>query len=286
MSRLHRTIAALTIAALAFAALAVLAGGPAHAADVHGDDGADRYVGTGGLILPASVPAVTRVTVASCRDCAWRLTTPCIEPALGTPFSDQPGCTSVTRGCPGGELLRAWFRGNGSDWRPIGLVCLGPGGPLTVDGVSEAVRDRVERAVPPLRPSAQPPAGVLAQLPVVFVSGQPGGAQEWEMSLPAARVDVRATPRWVWSFGDGGRLSTADPGRRYPVGGIGHVYRAAGVRAVEVTTEWSATFTVAGLGPFPVDEPVRQSAALEIVVGEGRAVLTPPPRHGSAGMAQ
>lgn len=38
-------------------------------------------------------------------------------------------------------------------------------------------------------------------------------------------------------------------------------------------TTWAATFTVDGLGPFPVVEPVRQQAALRLAVGEGRAVL-------------
>lgn len=270
----------------AITVLVALAGAPAHGADVHGDDGADRYVGTGGLILPGSVPDGTRRTVATCGDCAWRLTTPCVESTLGTPFSGQPGCTSVTRGCPHGELLRAWFRGPDSAWRAIGLVCLGPGGPLTVRDVSRAVRDRVERSVPALRPAAQPPAGVLAQLPVVFVSGQPGGVQRWAMSVAGAEVEISASPRWLWAFGDGARVTTDDPGQRHPVGGVSHVYRAAGARAVEVTCEWSATFTVSGLGPFPVREPVRQTDTVGVVVGEGRAVLTPPPREGSPGMAQ
>lgn len=267
-------------------ALVALSGAPALAADVHGDDGADRYVGTGGLILPGSVPDGTRRTVASCDGCEWRLSAPCVEPALGTPFGGQPACTSVTRGCPHGELLRTWFRGPGSGWRDLGLICLGAGGPVTVSDVSQQVRDRVEESVPGLRPAAQPSTGVLAQLPVVFVSGQPGGAQSWEMSVAALRVELTATPRWVWSFGDGARLATEDPGRPHPVGGVSHAYRTPGARSVEVTAEWSASFTVAGLGPFPVREPVRQAAALALVVGEGRAVLTPPPWNRSPGMAE
>ena len=269
-----------------FAALVLLSAGPARAADVQGDDAADRYVGTGGLILPGSIPDETRQTVASCAGCAWRLTTPCVEPGLGTPFNGQSGCGSVTRGCPRGELLRAWFRGEGQEWRAIGLVCLGPGGPLTVRDVSDTVRDRVEQSVPALRPSAQPSTGVLAQLPVVFVSGQPGGAQHWVMSVAGVGVALTASPRWVWTFGDGARLATADPGSRHPIGGVGHVYRSAGARLVEVTSEWSATFTVAGLGPFPVAEPVRQAATIGVLVGEGRAVLTPPPWNGTPGMTQ
>lgn len=268
------------------AVLVALSGAPAHAADVHGDDGADRYVGTGGLILPGSVPDETRHRVASCGDCGWRLTTPCVEPSLGTPFSGQAACVSVTRGCPHGELLRAWFHGPETGWQAIGLVCLGPGGPVTVSDVSQRVLDRVEQSVPPLRPSAQPSSGVLAQLPVVFVTGQPAGAQRWAMAVSGVRVELTASPRWVWSFGDGARLGTEDPGQRHPVGGVSHTYRASGTRTVDVTAEWSASFTAAGLGPFPVEEPVRQTATLGLVVGEGRAVLTPPPWNRSPGMAE
>jgi len=286
MHRLGGIATARIIAAALVATLVVLSGGSAHAADVHGDDGGDRYVGTGGLILPGSVPEGTRRTVAACADCAWRLTTPCAEPTLGTPFSGQEACVSVTRGCPHGELVRAWFRGPGSGWGAIGLVCLGPGGPLTVRDVAQRVRDRVEQSVPALRPSAQPSTGVLAQLPVVFASGQPGGAQRWTMPLAGAQVELTASPRWAWSFGDGARLATDDPGHPHPVAGVSHAYRAPGTRAVDVTAQWSATFTVAGMGPFPVDEPVRQTATLEVVVGEGRAVLTPPPQDRSPDVAE
>ena len=278
---------AIAWAAIALGPLVVLTGmAAAWAADVEGDDGADRYVGTGGLILPASVPEPTRRSVAECPDCAWRLSTPCLEPGLGTPFTGQRTCTSVVRGCPHGQLLRTWFRGHGTGWQDLGLVCLGPAGPVTVASVAGAVGERVEQDVPPLRPTAEPARGVIAQLPVLFQSGQPGGAQRWPMSVLGARVEVTATPRWQWSFGDGGRTDTAEPGRRYPVGGIAHAYRSEGVRSVVVRTAWSATFTVEGLGPFPVEEPVRQEATLVITVGEGRAVLTPPARVAEPGVAE
>ena len=84
-----------------------------------------------------------------------------------------------------------------------------------------------------------------------------------------------ARPTWVWRFGDGTSTRTGDPGGRFPRSGVAHAYRAAGRYAVHVRTEWSASFTVDGLGPFPVIEPVSQEQHVSIEVGEGRALLRP-----------
>lgn len=255
-------------------------------ADVHGDDEADRYVGSGGLILPPSFPEPTRRTVAGCPDCSWRMTTPCLEADLGTPFPGQAACATVTRGCPGGHLLRVWFRGRGAPWEAIGLACIGPAGPVTVASAAAEVRDEVARAVPPLRPSAQPAAGAVTQLPVVFGTGQRPGVHRWDMAVPGAVLVVQAVPRWSWAFGDGAALRTADAGGAYPHLGVTHAYGRGGRHEVTVTAEWTASFTAAGLGPFPVAGTIRQEGRLDVPVGEGRAVLVPPSLHGGAPMAQ
>ena len=58
--------AARLLAAVVVGCVVAAGGGAAQAADVHGDDETDAYVGTGGLILPAGVDAATRTIVASC----------------------------------------------------------------------------------------------------------------------------------------------------------------------------------------------------------------------------
>jgi hypothetical protein len=88
-------------------------------------------------------------------------------------------------------------------------------------------------------------------------------------------VSVVATAMWQWRFGDGATLETLDPGGRYPHLGVAHAYRRAGAFRAECTTTWSATFSVDGLGPFPVSGPVVQHEARWLSVGEGRALLTP-----------
>jgi hypothetical protein len=151
--------------------------------DVRGDDDRDAYVGTGGLILPASVDPDTRRVVASCAGCRWRLATPCEIPASGTAFDGQPTCLSVVRGCPGGHLLRSWFQGDGQPWRDLGLVCIPPGGPVTVADVGRELRGGFERGIPVLRPGFQPTQGILTQIPVVLDSGQPAGPRTWRLDL-------------------------------------------------------------------------------------------------------
>lgn len=247
---------------------------PTRAADIYGDDQADRYVGTGGLVLPGTVGSATRAEVAGCPGCQWRLSSPCLMSDSGNPFSGTPTCLSVVRGCPDvAQLLRAWFRPPSGPWREIGLVCIDEDGPVTVETLGIRVRDRLERAVPRQRPAYQPARGVVTQLPVVFDSGQSGGALRETFDLTGEQVLLEAVPSWRWEFGDGAALVTDDPGGGYPNMAVAHVYRATGDYRVSVETRWTAQFTVDGLGPFPVADPVRQTATLRVSIGEGRAVL-------------
>ncbi len=129
--------------------------------------------------------------------------------------------------------------------------------------------------MPDQAPVFQPSVNAVTQIPVVFSSGQPGGIRESEFAVVGIAVRLRAQPTWTWEFGDGSLVRTQDPGGSYPSIGVTHAYRTSGRFAVVVTTEWSATFTVAGLGPFPVTEPVSQQRRVAVVVGEGRALLRP-----------
>ncbi len=246
-------------------------------ADVHGEDEKDRYVGTGGLLLPGSIGRDTRGEVAGCEGCQWRLTTPCVESSAGVAFPGQAVCQSVVRGCPqGGEQLRTWFRPPGEPWREIGLICLADGGPITIRQVRKHATDRFIADLPRVRLATDPPRGVLAQIPVVFASGQHAGPLERQYTLFGQSVTVTAHPRWRWDFGDGSALATVDPGGSYPDTAVAHAYRRAGPQPVRLTTTWSASFEVGDLGPFPVVEPIEQHGAIDLMVGEGRAVLAVP----------
>lgn len=244
------------------------------AADVYADDQSDRYVGTGGLVLPRSVDHGTREHVAGCLSCEWRLAAPCVVSTAGVPFPGQSVCQSVVRGCPAtGELLRAWIRQPSQPWREIGLVCVGEGGPVTVSDLGRRAREQFVRDLPDLLAGFQPGRGVLAQVPVIFSSGQAGEPVSGVYSLLGETVTVSGTPAWTWQFGDGAALSTTDPGGPYPHAAVSHAYRRAGSFGVSVVTRWEATFTVGDLGPYPVAGSIDQDDRVVVAVGEGRAVL-------------
>lgn len=265
---------ALACVAAALIVSIVGAAGPARAVDVVGDDGADRYTGSGGLILPASIAQDTRQSVAQCRECRWRLVAPCIHrPDEGA----QVACMAMVSGCPAGETrLRAWLsRDGGSSWIDVGLVCLGADGPVTVQAVDVALHDAFVRSLPAGSISVQPPTGVLPYLPVVLDSGQPASIGPSSHHILGRAVVLSPRPRWHWTFGDGAELDTALPGSHYPDLQVAHTYRRGGPMEISVTTTWTADFLVDGLGPFAVSEPVHQRFTTIIEVGQARATLVP-----------
>ncbi|MEY4137438.1 MAG: hypothetical protein RL205_1566 [Actinomycetota bacterium] len=240
---------------------------PAHAVEVGA--GADRYSGSGGLLLPGTVDSGTRHQAAECAGCRWRLSDPCA--------ADGGPCLAITRGCAQlASLLRIRLSSDGgSTWSDRGLVCIPPAGPITVADVAAGVRGEFERLVPELRPRLEPSAGVVTRIPVNFISGQPRGLPPSSHVILGQNVELRPAVRWSWDFGDGAEIGSSEPGEPYPAGTIRHAYRRAGVQVARVRAHWSGTFQVDGLGPFPVTGSIEQSAAMEVAVGEGRAVLVP-----------
>lgn len=247
----------------------------ARAVDVHGDDGADRFTGSGGIVLPGGGSNESRRAAAECRGCHWRMSDPC---AHTTNPGEEAACLTIPGTCaaPDSQLLRGFLsRDGGANWEYLGMYCIGSAGPVQIADVGGRLRAIFERAVPPQRMSVQPPVGALPHLPVLFDSGQPA-------SLPGSRhvvlgVEVTLRPRahWHWEFGDGAVLDTTVPGSRYPSASVSHIYRASEVNRVHLVTTWTADFLVDDLGPFDVPEPVHQSAELGVPVGQGRAVLVP-----------
>lgn len=243
---------------------------PAAAVDVIVEE--DRYVGSHAVIVPASVDEDTRSRLSRCDGCSWRFTAPCIV----DPDDPRSPCGSVVRGCPAGrELLRVWFAENGQPWGERGLVCIQGSDIVPVAKLGTEARQRFERRVPGPSPSCEPPTGAVTQIPVVCTSGQTRERPRWDESLLGVDVQIEAAPTWIWEFEPGSRLTTSVPGGTYPDVSVSHTYRTAGPRTIMVTTEWRGSFTADGLGPFPLP-PIRHTAALDVVIGQARAVLTRP----------
>jgi hypothetical protein len=243
-------------------------------ASVEADDRGDAYVGTGGLILPPGVDQSIRWSVAACRDCVWRVTSPCSDSSLGNAFDEQPTCRGMSRGCPDGSMKQVWFRPVSGVWRDLGFMCLRDK-PTTVADVAQQIRGRLVHHLPALAPAHLPERGIVTQIPVILSAGQPEGPLSFAWNVMGEPVRVSAMPRWRWSFPDGTFLNVDESGRLAPTGGIDHVFRRPGTMLVTCATTWLGEFTVAGLGPFPVGEPIHQTASVQLAVGEGRALLAP-----------
>lgn len=246
----------------------------ASAVEVGGDDLGDRFVGTGGLLVPGEVDPGTRRQIATCVDCLWRLSWPCVNLVdYGVPIR----CLDYLRVCPSGqELLRLFFSENGGrTWRNLGLMCIDSEGPTTVESLGREMRAGFERAVPASGLRHQPARGVLPYLPVIFDSMQPQGIAASTHQLNGLSVTLRPSAQWTWDFGDGASLHTLTSGSRYPDMEVSHTFTRGGTYLVRVTTVWRASFTVDDLGPFPVREPITQESSVRIQVGQARAVLIP-----------
>ena len=242
--------------------------------EVVGDDDADAFVGTGGVLLPAGVDERTRRQVADCPGCRWRLTSPCVDTELGNAFDGQRSCQAAPTNCPDGTLRRAWHDPGSGTWRNLGLVCITER-VHTVQSMGREARALLRQGVPPVDVLSLPAAGAVTQMPTFFSCRQTSAPIVLVRDLGGYQVRLEARPTWTWSFGDGVERVVHEAGALRAGTDIAHTYRRPGRWEVVCRTAWDAEFTVDGVGPFPVAEPVRQVARKELEVGEGWALLTP-----------
>lgn len=258
---------------LTLSLLLSVAGG-AQAASVVGDDGQDRYVESGSLILPGSAGDATRQQVAHCPDCRWRFQDPC--PARFA--NESQVCAFTPMPCAPEEtlLLLVLSTDGGVMWEGRGMVCVGQDGPIPVAAVEREVRDRVEQGLPPIALRHQPARGIVPRLPVTLHSGQ-NIPPFFDMQVLGMQVRITPSVRWQWGFSDGTIMDTDQPGSTYPDLAVSHTFRRPGKYQITCTATWQASYLVDGLGPFPV-APIQQEAVRTVRVHDGRASLVAPPR--------
>lgn len=257
---------------------AALAADPCTGADceVVPDPDEAEYVGTGGLLLPGNSftgSGDDRTAAATCEGCRWALLPMC----RGEGRAGGVECGPAASSCPPGQFRRIvmLLQPGAATWEVIGLVCLTPSGPVTVQDVSDRLHDLVVEDVPPLDPSVQPRGGTLVHLPAIFASGQPARLGTRSFSLVGFDIVLRGEATWTWQFGDGSSFVTSDPGGGWPNDSVSHVYERSGDFAPSVSTEWQAWFTVDGMGPFAVngDPVIQNSGPLTLPVYQARAEL-------------
>ena len=172
--------------------------------DVVADPDGAEYVGTGGLLLPPDSftgSSDDRSTAATCDGCRWALLPMC-RTGDGAGVNCGPAATS----CPPGEFRRIvlLLRPDATDWEEIGLVCLAPTDPLTIEDVGAELSDVVVEEVPELEPVTSNRAAERwssCQRSSRLDSRQVLGRREF--SLVGFDIVLQGRANWTWDFGDG-----------------------------------------------------------------------------------
>ncbi|MEI6620700.1 MAG: hypothetical protein WCP28_02170 [Actinomycetes bacterium] len=269
MSRTGR-LALITVAATVGLFASWLLAAPPVMADAGWSSTGGHWQGTGALIVPGGQvvgEADAGGTASGCSGCSWHV----------TDCADSTVVCGGPPGCPEADILQVWFSaGLGVSFRLEQVSCAVAGqAAMSLEQMGTLVKAQVQALAPELNPTYQPRSGPLTQLPTLFDSGQPRSLERVD-NIAGYPVRLRATPRWTWLWGDGGRTETADPGGEWPDESVAHTYRNEGVVRVVVQCVWSAQFWIGAAGPYRVSgDGVEQSAARRLTVRQARAALVP-----------
>jgi hypothetical protein len=273
------------IVAVAGTALGVLSPTTSGAVSVIGDGEAERYVGSGAVILPAAVDPATRTWASTCAGCRWKVTAPC----RSNDEHGDAGCRGTVLGCPQGrEISRAWLARPGAEFEAVGLFCPNDGEVTAVADATARVRGGFERFIPPLAVECAPSRGAVVGLPLHCRSLQETGHVAWTDSVAGYQIRTAARASWAWTFLQNRRGSGItgrwfhelhEPGRPFPQAAAQQGFTEPGLHRVEVTARWRGTFTVDGLGPFVISPDLEQRAGLDVPIGSAVGVLRAPGRR-------
>ncbi|MDP9397643.1 MAG: hypothetical protein M3P96_07365 [Actinomycetota bacterium] len=214
-------------------------------------------------------------SASDCPECEWSLVPACRSntgPGGGKPRDLL--CVNATETCqePGEVRYGIYFRRDSTqEWQDSGQTCLGANErPVTQAQIAAALREPFEKLVPQQRAGFQPANGALVHLPAIFFGGQPTTTRG-TVSVLGLQVRITATPTWTWTFEPGATFTTTTPGASYPAKDVTHTYQTTGKRTVELVTTWRGKYELTGEGPYPIVEPVVQTATLPLQVYEARS---------------
>jgi len=127
-----------------------------------------------------------------------------------------------------------------------------------------SLSDRISKSLPTGGISYQPNYQPLINVPVYFWNDMPALFRS-KVDLIGEVIDVTMRPSFTWAFGDGGFMSTTDPGGPYPNGKVTHSYSRPGVYPVILITTWGGTFSHNGIERAITGE-IKKTTALTITV--------------------
>lgn len=110
---------------------------------------------------------------------------------------------------------------------------------------------------------------------ILFTDPAPVSNQERLFDVP---VTIRATPvHYLWDLGDGGTISTTDPGKSFPDQTVTYLYEEAGTYTVTLTTTWVGHYST-GQTWHPIAGTITTTETSEPITHKKyRTVLIPPP---------
>jgi len=208
------------------------------------DDSVGGYRVTGEMYLDQSFSGSqnTKKVAATCKDCRWVISSYCKRES---PYQVITSCDLPTLGCEtdlaSGVKMRIWRQVSIDEpWQDLGIVCIGPKGPVTPSVVSEVIKEQAVIFLPPLNPTSQPTGQALNKLPVYFASNQSAKFGPNKVKVAGFEVELTAYPTWTWQWNENEKLVTQNPGGVFPSGQISHTWNKSGTYPVVVTTRWRA----------------------------------------------
>jgi hypothetical protein len=208
----------------------------------------------GAIVVPGSARA-NQVVAAShgCDGCVWTLVLNCDRNTTNDP--EWVSCNAAW--CPRGSLYRLYLQ-RPEDVRPefVDAVCLTATQRIvTADELAvDAARYLTDLAPPAMDFAVQPDGRAVTRVATFFYArGSGSDERTLDVDTPAgpARLAIHIAPsEYRWTFGDGGRCTTAEPGGTYDGRAeercddrVAHVYDAAGTWTVTLAATWSGTYT-------------------------------------------
>ncbi|CAB4733986.1 unannotated protein [freshwater metagenome] len=111
--------------------------------------------------------------------------------------------------------------------------------------VKLSLSDQLAQLIPMKDIYYQPAVGALVQVPVNFWTTTPPTFKTSVVML-GIPITVYLQPTYLWNFGDGTTLSTANRGAPYPEHSITHIYRSTGTFSASLQISWSGNWQASG----------------------------------------
>ncbi|MFM1826429.1 MAG: hypothetical protein RLZZ37_1064 [Actinomycetota bacterium] len=261
--------------------LSILVISPAKAeVTVESNQESESYKVTGELILDETFNGSfeSQKQAETCQGCRWIIAKICY-------LDDEDGsiknCSGAAESCnrPDGETgrkMKVWRKlGEDEPWLSVGLICLGPNGPVTPSAINFRINEQSIEYLPKLIPSTQPSNHVLVNTDIFFISNQNRIFGPKNLIITGIPITLTASASWTWDFGDGTVIETLINGAGYPNGEIKHIYETKGLKTITVSTNWQAKWSTKNNLDLPVmGKNLVQKTTFNLLVHEARAVLT------------